>query len=97
MQLRQKILVLYLADSALDAKVIGWSEWDGTGKEEHMAGDAETPPYPNGLAALRDGWRLLQMSPLLPHAPGTELDVSYLKYEYLFEKLVSVGASADPG
>lgn len=90
MALRQKILVLYLADSALDAKVIGWSEWDGTGKDEHMAGDAEKPPYATGLAALRDGWRLLQMSPLLPHTPGNELDVSYLKYECLFEQLVDV-------
>ena len=80
MAMRQKLLVLYLADSALDARVIGWSEWDGSGKNEHMAGDAEVPPYPTGLAALRDGWRLLQMSSMQPHTPGTEFDVSYLKY-----------------
>jgi hypothetical protein len=87
---RQNLLVLYLADSALDAKVVGWSQWDGTGREDHMAGDEDTPPYPTGLAALRDGWRLLQMSQLLPHAPGSEHDVAYLKYEYLFERLVDV-------
>jgi hypothetical protein len=88
MPTRQKLLVLYLSDSALDAKVIGWSQWDGTGREEHMAGDEAEPPYRTGLAALRDGWRLLQMSPLLPHTPGTEHDVSYLKYEFVFEQLV---------
>lgn len=87
---RQKLLVLYLADSALDARVIAWSTWDGTGREEHMAGDAEIPPYRTGLAALRDGWRLLQMSALSPHAPGTEHDVAYLKYEYLFEQWVEI-------
>jgi len=87
---RQKILVLYLADSALDARTIAWSEWDGTGVAEHMAGDADAPPYPTGLAALRDGWRLLQISPLLPHHPGGELTVSYLKYEFLFEKQMHI-------
>jgi len=90
MKKRQKILVLYLADSALDARVIAWSQWDGTGRETHMAGDSDTPPYPTGLAALHDGWRLLQMSPLLPHAPGAEQHVAYLKYEFLFERLVQL-------
>ena len=88
---RQKVLVLYLADSALDAKVIAWSQWDGTGRDEHMAGDAEAPPYPSGLAALRDGWRLLQMSSLMPHTPGAEHDVAYLKYEFLFERWEDAG------
>ena len=88
---RQKVLVLYLADSALDAKVIAWSQWDGTARDEHMAGDADAPPYPSGLAALRDGWRLLQMSPLVSHVPGAEHDVAYLKYEFLFERWEDIG------
>jgi hypothetical protein len=87
---RQKLLVLWLADSALDSPVVAWSEWDGTGESSHMAGDCDQPPYPNGLAALRDGWRLFQASPLLPHAPGTETQTSYLKYEFWFEQLASV-------
>ena len=48
-----------------------------------MAGDSEEPPYATGLAALRDGWRLLQMAPLQPHAPGAEFTTAYLKYEFL--------------
>jgi len=87
---RQKVLVLYLADSALDAHVIAWAQYDGTGRTQHMAGDAEEPPYPSGLAALRDGWRLIQMTPMLPHAPGTEFTTAYLKYEFLFEQWVDV-------
>ena len=88
MALRQQVLVLYLANSALDAPVIAWSEYDGTGRTEHMAGDADEPPYASGLHALRDGWRLFQAAQLLPHERGAEFDLSYLKYEFLFEKLV---------
>ena len=87
---RQKVLVLYLADSALDAHVIAWAQYDGTAKSEHMAGDSEEPPYASGLAAIRDGWRLFQMAPLQAHAPGAEFTTSYLKYEFLFEQWVDV-------
>jgi len=52
---RQKVLVLYLANSALDSPVVGWAQYDGTGETLHMAGDADQPPYRTGLAALRDG------------------------------------------
>ena len=57
---RQKVLVLYLANSALDSAVIGWSLYDGSGATRRMAGDEDSPPYANGLDALRDGWRLFQ-------------------------------------
>ena len=87
---RQRVLVLYLTDSSLDSNVIAWAEYDGTGRTEHMAGDREEPPYTTGLAALRDGWRLLSMAPLQTHAPGTEFTTAYLKYEFLFEQLVDV-------
>jgi len=87
---RQNVLILYLADSALDAPVIAWSQYNGDGAREHMAGDSSEPPYRSGLAALRDGWRLIQMSPLLPHAPGAEFTTAYLKYEFLFERVVNV-------
>lgn len=83
-------MVLYLASSALDSRVVSWAFYDGTGRETHMAGDCDDPPYQTGLDALRDGWRLLQMSPLLPHYPGEEYTTSYQKYEFLFEKLEEV-------
>jgi hypothetical protein len=57
-----------------------------------MAGDEDAPPYPTGLHALREGWRLIQVSPLLPHAQGEEFDLAYLKYEFLFEQIVETGA-----
>jgi hypothetical protein len=92
MRMRQNLLVLYLADSALDSAVIAWSRYEGAGSHDFMAGDADAPPYPNGVAALRDGWRLIQMSQLAAHAPGDEFRTAYLKYEFLFEQLVDVDA-----
>ena len=55
-----------------------------------MAGDQDEPPYITGVHALRDGWRLIQASPLVPHHPGSEFRTDYLKYEFFFEKMVDV-------
>ena len=85
---RQSLLVLYLASSSLDAPVVAWARWDGAGEERPLPGDEDEPPYASGLDALRDGWRLLQMAPLAPHPPGTEFATAYLKYEFVFERLL---------
>ncbi len=82
--------MLWLGDSNLDSPVVAWSCWDGTAQRRTMAGDEDAPPYPTGLAALHDGWRLFQTSQLIPHYPGTETQTSYLKYEFWMEKLIEV-------
>lgn len=89
--LRQQVLVLYLLNSALDSYVVGWSRYDGTGRTVPTTGDSEEPPYETGLDALKDGWRLIQASQLIPPYPGHEYDVSFLKHEFFFEKIVQVG------
>jgi len=88
--LRQKILILYLADSALDSKVIGWTMYDGTRRESHNTGDSDKPPYTTGLEALQAGWRAIQFSQLTPPYPGTEFSTSFYKYEIIFEQLEEV-------
>jgi hypothetical protein len=90
--IRQQVMVLYLSDSALDAGVVAWALYDGTAQTRHMAGDAEQPPYATGLDALRDGWRMIQASPLVDHGPGEEFRTGYLRYEFFFEKLVETDA-----
>ncbi|GAB2553315.1 hypothetical protein [Kribbella endophytica] len=87
---RQQVLVLYLASSALDARTVGWSTYDGTGATSPTTGDSDVPPYATGLDALKDGWRLFQAAQLLPPQHGHEYDVSFLKHEFFFEKLVTV-------
>ncbi|MEV0174157.1 hypothetical protein AB0I00_23935 [Streptomyces sp. NPDC050803] len=88
---RQQVLVLYLGTSALDSWVVGWSLYDGTGRTSPTTGDSDEPPYETGLAALCDGWRLIQAAQLIPPSPGHEYDVSFLKHEFFFEKLVDLG------
>lgn len=90
--LRQQLLVLYLGTSALDADVIGWTRYDGTGRSRPTMGDSDEAPYATGLDALVDGWRLLQMSQLLGHEHGHEYATGYLPYEFLFERLVDITA-----
>ena len=87
--LRQKILVLYLSSSSLEAGVVAWSLYDGTGEYLHMPGDTEEAPYKTGIEALKDGWRLIQASPLIQHKEGDEFKTGYFKYEFFFEKIIS--------
>lgn len=87
---RQQILVLYLSTSALDSEVVGWARYDGTGRTSPTTGDSDDPPYRTGVAALMDGWRLIQASPLIPPYPGHEYDVSFLKHEFFFERLMEL-------
>jgi hypothetical protein len=88
--LRQQVLVLYLATSALDSPTVGWSLYDGTGRTSPTTGDNDEPPYETGVAALRDGWRLIQAAQLIPPNSGHEYDMSFLKHEFFFEKLVDL-------
>jgi len=90
MAFRQKVMVLFLASSALDTRVIAWSFYDGTGQKRHMAGDSDEPPFKTGLDALLDGWRLIQANPLVGHVSGDEFKTDYLKYEFFFEKMVNI-------
>ncbi|MBZ0291935.1 MAG: hypothetical protein K8L99_05135 [Anaerolineae bacterium] len=90
-QVRQKILVLYLSNSALDSNVRGWSIYDGTGKNPHTTGDSDTPPYETGLDALKDGWRCIQFPLLIPPYPGMEYTTSFQRNEFVFEKLEEIG------
>lgn len=88
MGVRQQILVLYLSDSALDAFVVSWSFYDGTGGRRPVAGEEAEPPYKTGLQALKDGWRCIQFPQLVPPYPGEEFSTSFQKHEFIFEKLV---------
>ena len=86
---RQQILLLWLSSSALDSNVVAWAFHDGTaGAGPQLDAD---PPYTTGVAALVDGWRLMQMSPLIAPTPGNERETSYLKHEFLFERFIDLG------
>ena len=91
---RQQVLFLYLASSALDTRVVAWSSYDGAGEGPTPPVEADpTPPYATGVDALRDGWRLLQASPLQRHLPGHERDTDFLLHEFIFERLVEASTT----
>ena len=88
--LRQKLLLLYLHSPDLGSKVVAWSGYDGTGKDVHTSGDATEPPYASVVDAMRDGWRVVQFPQQFPAYPGMEYNTSYLKFEYILEKLEAI-------
>jgi hypothetical protein len=88
--LRQRLLLLYTTTSSPESDVGAWSMFDGTGQKAHMAGDSDKPPYASVVAAMHEGWRVIQLSQLTPAARGAEHDTSFLKYEFVLEKLVEV-------
>lgn len=87
---RQKVMVLYLANSALDSAVKGWTVYDGTGKTRPTTGDSDTPPYETGLDALLDGWRVIQFPQLIPPYPTLEYTTSFQMFEFIFEQLEEI-------
>lgn len=91
--LRQKVLILYLANSALDSEVKGWTVYDGTGQTYPTTGDTSEPPYRTGLDALLDGWRVLQFPQLIPPYPDMEYTTSFQQNEFIFEKIVEANRS----
>lgn len=84
---RQKILILYSHTPDLNSSIGGWAVYDGTGKEHHTTGDSAEPPYNSVLDAMKDGWRVIQLPLQFPAYPGMELSTSYLRWEYILEKL----------
>ncbi len=84
---RQQVLYLWMQGSALDSPVIGWAFHDGTGGARPGVPDVD-PPYPTGVAALVDGWMLLQSSQLTPLGAGQEHVNSYLEHEFVFERRI---------
>jgi hypothetical protein len=88
---RQQVLVLYLSSTSLEGNVAGWAFYNGL--EEDLYYDDDTPPYETGVAALKDGWRMISYPTLHDiDRKGGEHDLGYFKNEFVFEKLISESA-----
>lgn len=88
--LRQQILYLWLAESALTSEVVAWAFHDGTAGRGSAIPGAD-PPYASGLEALEAGWLLMQTPAVAPLAPGQEHETGYLSYEFVLERRVECG------
>ena len=86
-KIRQQLLVLYAHSPDLHSQAVAWSFYDGTIQGRSSSGDSEKPPYASVVAAMQDGWRVVQFPQQYPAYPGMEYNTSYLKYEYILEKM----------
>jgi hypothetical protein len=92
-ELRQQILILHLSHPDLDAPTIAWALYDGAAPEDQpqmQSGDQETPPYRSVLAAMRDGWFVIQIPALPRFFRGHEHETGHLPYEYVLERRVAI-------
>jgi hypothetical protein len=92
-KLRQQILILHLYNSDLASKTIGWALYDGAlpaTERQMQSGDSQTIPYDSVLAAMRDGWNVLQIPTLPVYTVGHEHEGGHLPYEYVLERKVSI-------
>lgn len=90
---RQQILVLFLTGSDLRSGTAAWSFYDGAdgkAKDSKFTIREDKAPYGSVLEAMKDGWRVLQISEAKPAAPGEEYHTSFLKFETVLEKMVEV-------
>jgi hypothetical protein len=55
-----------------------------------QSGDSSEPLYPSVLAAMRDGWNVIQLPVLPSYVPGHEHESGHLPYEYVLERKVNV-------
>jgi hypothetical protein len=92
-EFRQQILILHLSSPDLNAQTIAWALYDGAAPEDQLqmqSGDQEAPPYRSVLAAMRDGWFVIQMCDLPFYIRGYEHEVGHLPYEYVLERKVRI-------
>lgn len=92
-KLRQQILILHLSDPELGSRTIAWALYDGAAPADKLqmnTGDSNEPPYSSVLAAMRDGWFVIQLPALPVYIPGYEHENGHLPYEYVLERKVTI-------
>lgn len=92
-KVRQQILILHLAQPALETKTVAWALYDGatpSGTLPMQSGDSYEPPYPSVLEAMRDGWNVIQLPALPVYQPHHEHESGHLPYEYVLERKVTI-------
>jgi hypothetical protein len=91
MAVRQQLLILHLAEPSLESATCAWAIFDAarSASEKQMeSGDSGRPPYESVLAAMRDGWRVIQLPSLPVYRTGFEHETGHLPYEYVLERIV---------
>lgn len=86
---RQNLLILYSSGADPASPVVAWSHYEGA-PQSAPEGSTEEPPYGSVVAAMRDGWRVIQVPLILPPDKDDPYGAAHLTHEYVLEKLVEV-------
>lgn len=92
-KVRQQILILHLENPDLQSKTVAWALYDGAAgpdQRQMSPGESDTPPYESVLAAMRDGWSVIQVAQLPYLVHGHEHETGILPFEYIMERKVHV-------
>jgi hypothetical protein len=91
-QYRQQVLVLHGASTDLLSSTVAWSLYDGAAPADApqmRTGDSAEPPYESVLAAMRDGWSVIQV-PQPGVVPGWEHQAGALPFQFVLTREVAV-------
>ena len=82
----QDILVFFQTTPALDASPVAWSYYEASkGPVRDLVEEGE-PPYRNAMAAMRDGWQVIQMSELKHRSAEDGYELGPLPYQTVMSK-----------
>ncbi|MDA0836932.1 MAG: hypothetical protein O3B01_24895 [Planctomycetota bacterium] len=81
----QKILYLYSKSTSMRSAIGGWALYDPTRPHEPEL-PSQDPPYSSVIAAVADGWRIVQFPRPELHR-FSDMDNEYLAYEFILERL----------
>ena len=83
---KQLVLYLYSKSTNLRSPLGGWALYDATAPDEPVL-PSQDAPYASVLDAVNDGWRIVQF-PRPELYNFTDVDNTYLTYEFILEKFV---------
>ena len=87
MPLVQDILVLFQTSPALDVTPVAWARYEastGVGIDDLV--EESQPPYVNAMAAMRDGWQVIQMSELKERSAEEGYELGPIPYQTVLQR-----------
>lgn len=89
MPVRQQVLQLWLAEGALDTAPVAWAFHDGCDGRGPGLPEGD-PPFASGVAALTEGWCLIQAPQPRSVVAGAEHQTGALLHEFVFERRIEL-------
>ena len=83
----QDILVLFQTSPSLDVAPVAWARYEaskGAGIKDLV--EENDPPYKNAMAAMRDGWQVIQMGELKHRSEEDGYELGPLPYQTVLSK-----------